>query len=141
MNYGAKQIPAKQYFKVEHNTRDLFESEAAMNERMGYITGLARKMDAVIDFYKNDGIIFYTVSFFENGHHIALIHELLPYSFLSGSEKYCIGIIKSDGTITQLFGGNIIGVDRDHAVNVFAHLQNELLVESVFGGRLFMYKY
>ncbi len=122
--YETKLVTARELFSMTYGTHELYSDSEIESMKKKVVERLKLKM-ASIEFYENEGIIFYSHTFIEEegpnkGDSITTINHLKDYSVLSGGELWKFGFInKKTGEITLLFGGNCVAKGRNEAFKYF----------------------
>jgi hypothetical protein len=118
--YDTKTISPRELFSLTYSTKELFTFEKIEEMKCKIIESLNPKGEIEIEFFENEGVVFYCSSFKENGKKLTTINDLKDYSIISGGELWKFGFVnRKTGNITLLFGGHFIARNRQEAFKYF----------------------
>jgi predicted Holliday junction resolvase-like endonuclease len=114
--FETKMITARELFSMSYATRELYSDEKIASMKKEAI----EKAHANIEFFENEGIIFYIHKFKERGKELATINTLTDFTSLSGGELWKLGFVnRKTGQIILLFGGHFIARGRKEAFKYY----------------------
>lgn len=119
-----KNITAKELFSMTYGTRELYSDQQIETLKTKITNRIKMKM-ASVEFYENDGVVYYAHTFVEpegpnKGDEITTINYIKDYSVMSAGELWKFGFLnKKTGEITLLFGGNCVAKGRSEAFKFF----------------------
>jgi hypothetical protein len=117
-----KMITARELFSMTYGTRELYTDEKidAMKKRILEKFAKKREKLSVVEFYENDGVIFYASANAEKGGEFTSIDYIKDYTAESTGELWRFGFFnKKTGKITLLFGGHSIAKGKSEVFKYF----------------------
>ena len=113
-----KLVTARELFSMSYGTRELYSDEKIASMKMEIIQKEKGK-EKNVEFFENEGIIFYIYTFVEHGKQLATINNLTDFTSEHG-ELWKFGFVnKKNGQIILLFGGNFIARGIEDAIKYF----------------------
>jgi len=115
--HETKMITARELFSMSYATRELYTDEKIALMKKDAIS--KQKAKSSIEFFENEGIIFYVYTFLEHGKQLATINNLTDFTVEEG-KLWKFGFVnKKTGQIILLFGGNFIARGLKEAISYY----------------------
>lgn len=109
-----KMITARELFSMSYATRELYSDEKIEEMKKEAIS-----QNPVVEFFENEGIIYYIMTFVEQGKSLATINNLIDFTSEHGKFWKFGFINKKTGNIIMLFNDNFIANGRNEAFSYF----------------------